>query len=134
MLNIHWKRVCYKQQVGKVWERFLRIRRNCHKLEDYDKYSNDRIEDYHRRVYPKEELMIAQLKARQKDRAQLFQQKPLKKKESMRTPLILTYDPANPDLRKILHKYWRLLNVKKTLFKDGPLIAYKRNRIISKWE
>ena len=86
---------------GGPFGEFLRIRRNCHNIIDFEIHSNSRISDYQRRGYPLKDLLAAQERARTADREQLLKENTEKKKErerknKNRIPLILTYNPANP--------------------------------------
>ena len=51
-----------------------------------------------------------------------------------RVPLILTYNPANPNVAKIIAKHWHILQLSercKLTFKKKPIIAYRRCKNIS---
>ena len=98
---------------GGPYGEFLRIRRNCQKMEDYDKHSLQRVKDYERRGYPTKDLVEAREKARNQDREQLLLPKPKqrKKKDSERIPLLVTYNPGNPNFQAILDKHWHLLQL-----------------------
>ena len=64
------------------------------------------------------------------DRHRLFHGSGKDTKKSDRVPLIMTYNPANPDMKKIIDKHWNILQLcnKKEAFKEKPLISYRRNR------
>ncbi len=115
-------------KTGGPYGEFLRIRRNCTKLEDYDKHSLLRMQDYQRRGYPENILTEARNKARNLDRKTLFQKKDKTNKNSGRIPCILTWNPANPDMKSILDKHWHLLELcdNKEAFAQKPLISYRR--------
>ena len=113
---------------------FLRIRRNCHKLEDYDKHSILRVKDYQMRGYPLEKLEEAREKVRTLDRETLLKPKPkAKDKKKSRIPLIVTFNPGLPNLRSIIDKHWHILELsqKKGAFKDKAIIAYRRSKNLS---
>ena len=81
---------------GGPYGEFLRIRRNCTLNTDYETHSKKRVEHYAKRGYPRTLLNEAKDKAQNQDRSQL--------------PLVMTYNPANPDFSKILRKHWPLMN------------------------
>ena len=69
-------------------------------------------------------------KAMNKDRKEL-----LKCKEpaihGQRTPFVTTYNKHLPDIKSVFEKTWNILQInpkQATLFKDKPVIAYKRNQ------
>ncbi len=118
-------------KTGGPYGEFLRIRRNCQKIDDYDKHSRLRVNDYERRGYPTDLLEEARLKARNLNRHDLLKQKTKSTpKEKDRVPLIMTHNPANPNMRSIIDKHWHLLELctKKEAFKEKPLISYRRNK------
>ena len=121
---------------GGPYGEFLRIRRNCQKIEDYDRHSELRVSDYRRRGYPIEDLIKAQKRAREMDRQSLLRKTNKKEKKTRMSnsiPLIVTYNPANPNLHKIIEKYWPLIQRSKykDAFKEKPLISYRRNKNIA---
>ncbi len=121
-------------KTGGPFGEFLRIRRNCHKLEDYDKHSEQRVRDYQRRGYPTELLEESRQKARALDRNDLLKTKDkTKSKKDDRVPLIITHNPANPNMRAIIDKHWHLLQLcsKKEAFQEKPLISFRRNKNLS---
>ncbi len=119
-------------KTGGPYGEFLRIRRNCHKIEDYDKHSKQRVKDYERRGYPTKLLEEAREKARRANRDALLDNTRGKKKDNTqdRVPLIVTYNPSNPDLRSMVDKHWHLLQLcsNKEAFKEKPLVSYRRNK------
>ena len=50
-----------------------------------------------------------------------------------KAPLVVTYNPANPDFNQILKKHWPILELSKRreAFKDGPMVAYRRPKNIA---
>ena len=117
-------------KTGGPYGEFLRIRRNCFKLEDYDKHSEQRVKDYERRGYPTKLLEESRTKARNMDRATLLADKQKEENSKKRVPLVITHNPANPNLKQIIDKHWHLLQLcsKKDAFKEKPIIAYKRTK------
>ncbi len=89
---------------GAPYSEFLRIRRNCHHIADFELYSAKRIEDYLRRGYPIDELVMAQTRARNANRKDLLEPKIKHKGNNDRVPLILIYNPANPNMNQIINQ------------------------------
>ncbi len=119
---------------GGPYGEFLRIRRNCQRLEDYDKHSLQRVKDYERRGYPTKDLVEAREKARNQDREQLLiPKRKQKKKESDRIPLLVTYNPGNPNFQAILDRHWHLLQLcnNKEAFSEKAMVAYRRPKNFS---
>ena len=85
---------------GGPYGEFLRIRRNCQKIEDYDKHSLQRVKDYERRGYPTQLLIEARAKARSRDRDDLLSTAKQKETKPKRIPLLVDYNPANPNFQK----------------------------------
>ena len=118
---------------GGPYGEFLRIRRNCHKIEDYDRHSLLRVQDYERRGYPTDLLTEARLKARDQDRNALLTPKGKRDKNPGRVPLIVTYNPGNPNFQKIIDKHWHLLELcsNSAAFKEKAMVTYKRPKNLS---
>ena len=46
-------------------------------------------------------------------------------------PLVTTYNPATPNLKKILMKYWHLISDNRSLaaiFPNAPIVAYQKDK------
>ena len=102
---------------------FLRLRRNCTNVEDFLLHSEARIQDYIRRGYPRDILQESLNTALNKNRAELLQNVKSKPQKSQRVPLVVTFNPANPNFASILRKYWPLLDLSKkckVAFKEPP--------------
>ena len=122
-------------KTGGPYGEFLRIRRNCHKIEDYERHSEQRVKDYERRGYPTNMLEQARDKARRADRNALLGNTRARNKEKNqdRVPLIVTYNPSNPDFKSMIDRHWHLLQLcpSRDAFKEKPLISYRRSMNIS---
>jgi len=123
---------------GGPYGEFLRLRRNCTNMCDFEKHAESRVRDYIARGYPEKDLLAAKEKAKAKDRKELLKPKKKqvltnKEKNKMRPVLVLTYNPANPNMKQILDKHWHLIEKSKFgfLFPEKPLIAYRRAKNIS---
>ena len=113
---------------------FMRLRRNCTNVEDFLLHAEARKSDYIRRGYPRDILQQSLEKALNKNRAELLQKVKKTPKKSNRVPLVVTFNPANPNFASILGKYWPLLGLSKkckTTFSEPPMVAYRRNKNLS---
>ena len=91
-----------------------------------------------RRGYPEKEVKKAAQKAFKLNRQSLLAPKgpsnKTNKRNLDRVPLIVTYNPANPNIGAIITKHWKLLDLSKKckeIFTKKPIIAYRRNKNIS---
>ena len=118
---------------GGPFGEFLRIRRNCHQLVDFEKHASRRLSYYLRWGYPIKDLERALDKARKADRNTLLTEKIPSGNKKERIPLILTFNPANPKLKYIINKHWHLVEkcINKDIFPEKPIIAYRRNKNLS---
>ncbi len=117
-------------KTGGPFGEFFRIRRNCHKLTDFDRHANARMTDYIRWGYPKTDIEGAKDKARQTKRETALLDKKNTKSKNQRIPLILAFNPANQNMNKIIEKHWHLIGkcINKDVFLEKPLITYRRNK------
>ena len=91
---------------------------------------------YEYRGYPETVLNPSLERAKNVKRDTLFKvksqkQTPMKK----RIPLVITYNPKNPDVHKIIRDSWPILQSSercRQIFKEFLLIAYRRNNNLSK--
>ena len=110
---------------------FLRIKRNCTKDADFEKHAEDMKRHYADRGYPDDIIQKAYEKARQRDHHDLIHGTPPPREKNSRIPRVLTYNPLNPNLMKLIKKNWHILHHSpdcKELFPDKPMLAYRRNR------
>ena len=113
---------------GGPYGEFLRIRRNCTLDDDYETHSTKRVEHYTQRGYPRTLLAEAKNKAQVKDRRQLLSHTGQRDQtRSERIPLVVTYNPANPDFVKIL----QLSKKCQEAFTEFPMVSYRRNKNLS---
>ena len=118
---------------GGPYGEFLRIRRNCNLTDDYEINAQKRTEDYLRRGYPRKLLNESKAKALNQNRTTLLNKAGTQntKEKSKRVPLVVTYNPANPNFLKIIKKHWPLLSLSdkcREAFTKLPVIAYRRNK------
>ncbi len=121
-------------KIGGPYGEFLRIKRNYNKIEDYaKKHSEKRISDYMRRGYPRELLIEAHKKARKLDKDKLLNPTNKKPRNKDTNPLVVTFNPANPNVHKLLQRHQHILELykDKDAFPPKPLIAYRRPKNLS---
>ncbi len=89
-----------------------------------------RMTDYIRQGYPKSDIERAKDKARQTTGETALLDKKHTKSKNLRIPLILTFNPANPNMNKIIEKHWHLIgkSINKDVILEKPLITYRRNK------
>ncbi len=90
-------------KTGGPFGEFLRIRRNCNRIADYEKHSKDRMIDYRRRGYPMKMIKKAQRQVQILNRDSLLTPR--------NNPLVVTFNPANPNFHKILEQHWHILQL-----------------------
>ena len=109
---------------------FLRLRRNCTNFTDFIAHAKKRKRDYLERGYPENILNNALEKAILTERESLLQKNGNKNKKRLeRVPLVIDYNPANPNFNKIIEKHWSLLDLSKKCkdtFALKPIISYRR--------
>ncbi|MCP3929589.1 MAG: hypothetical protein GY705_10855, partial [Bacteroidetes bacterium] len=113
------------------YSQFLRVRRICSKLTDYDRHIKDMSTHFIRRGYPIDLLCPAAIKARRVDRNSLINPivSTVKNKSAERSILVTTFDPKSDPLKEIVHNNWNLLGKSVTthkLHERNPLLAYRR--------
>ena len=115
---------------------FLRVRRNCTLISDYDKHSLMLKDKYIKRGYPEQLVENSRQKARKLDRAPMLNPDRSKtpneknKKDDNVVPLILTYHPSNYQVKKIINDNWGLLKFSDKCLEvlpERPLFATRRN-------
>ena len=110
----------------------LRVKRICSDEEEYKTSIKQLKESFLKRGYRNEEINQQLDRANNVERDSLFESKT--KTPNNRVMLITKYNRTNPDLKKILDKHWHLLQLDDKLgevFKEPPMIAYRKNRTIS---
>ncbi len=109
---------------------FLRVRRICSKLEEFDKSSMELSAHFIRRGYPEKLVREAYLKARQKNRDDLLNQPTKNKKKSDGLFFITTFNPQNPPIRESIKKNWPILadnaSTRQTLLPKQVTFGYRR--------
>ena len=117
---------------GGPFGQFLRIRRNCTLLSDYDKHSEYIKKKYLERGYPVALVESSRSRARSYDRATLINPDRIKKpnKDENVLPLVLTHHPSNHVVKEIIMNNWGMLQYSdlcKAALPEKPLFATRRN-------
>ena len=106
----------------------LRLRRICSTDEAFNNRCNELTEYLVKRGY-KHDFIRRQIK-RATDIPRITALRPSKKRSNCdRVPFVLTYNPALPNINKIIQKNFNLLLSStrcKNVFKDHPIIAFRR--------
>ncbi len=102
------------------YSQLLRVKRICSKNEDCERHQENILGHYRRRGYPPQVLANNREKAKNN-------QPP--RTQSGRMPLVLTYNPCNPNIIGIFKKHWDVLSVSpmcSEIFQELPMLAHKR--------
>ena len=91
------------------YSQFLRIRRICTNISDYDRHIVTLSTHFLRRGYPMDLLEAAAIKARRLDRPSLLTPKDVTEKDSDQVILVTTYEPSRDILRDIIKENWDYL-------------------------
>jgi len=115
------------------YSQFLRIRRICSKLDDFDRNAASIAQHFIRRNYPPHQIEDALIKVRRKSREELLlpPTKPTKQGFSPDLYLISTFDPETTPLKDIVLENWPLLgrtNNTDTIFSKRIIHGYRRNK------
>ena len=118
------------------YSQFLRLCRNCFQDTDFEKHANDMKSHYLNRGYPQNVIDEAYTRAKPKNHYDLIHTATPDNSQtkSNRIPLILPFNPGNPDVMKIIKKHWHLLHYSekcKELFPEPPLLAHRRSPNLS---
>ena len=108
---------------------FLRIRRICTKDTDFNREARALLFAYLKRGYPLNILEEHLQKASGFSQDELLE--PKTKIQEDKQVVILDYNPGNPDIMQIIHKYWPLISSSRTLgkiFPSSPLGAFRRQK------
>ena len=109
---------------------FLRIRRICARLEDFEGHAQMLVSHFRRRHYPAALLEEALDKARQEDRRRLLFPQALEAvSDRDKVFLITTYHPTDHTLREIVKRNWELLGRNRSthhLFEKKLVVGYRR--------
>ncbi len=117
------------------YSQYLRIKRNCTSHEDYLTQATKMTGHYQHRGYPQALLDLNRHKADQITRTTLLQPKAQANvgdhpPAPSILPLILTHNPRNPDIRRIVMRHWPTLalsNRAPTLYQTPPIFGHRRS-------
>ncbi|XP_042333917.1 uncharacterized protein LOC121936109 [Sceloporus undulatus] len=106
------------------YSQFLRLRRNCSGLMEFDKHAKTLIEQFVVRGYPKKSLKQAYFKVRRMERRSLFVKK---EREGIQTRMLIpiTFNGNTRHIQNAILKYWNLLQDVPGC-SNKPLFVYKR--------
>ena len=120
------------QKLAGPFSQFLRIRRICSNLSDYDKHAKNLTGYYIRRGYPQNILLQSLEKARETNRDSLLQQKNKVAEQNNHIPFVLTHDRDTHHFKKAIIQLWPLLKITHPqLFPEPPMFAMKIGNKIS---
>ena len=91
------------------YSQFLRIRRLCSNISDFDTKVIDMGKHFIRRGYPKSIVEDSMIRARRQDRNALLHPEPKAKSGTNQTFLITTFHPHFPEVRSIIDSNWDML-------------------------
>jgi hypothetical protein len=110
-----------------AYSQFLRLRRNCTNINDYERHAKNLTEAYVSRGYKLPELISSREKVKNLNREELLQVKEKTKSDNL--VCTLPYNLRNVDAKKIILDNWHILSEAphlEDLFKDPPTFGYTR--------
>ncbi len=117
------------------FSQFLRIRRICTEISEFDKSAALIAKHFLRRGYPIEIIEQSLIKARRLDRSLLLDKPPTQSSqqtsEEQKFFLITTYNPASPHFRDIVSKNWDILKTSDDtnfLANSRTIFGFRRNQ------
>jgi peptide-methionine (R)-S-oxide reductase len=113
------------------YSQFLRIRRICTNLEEFDKHSANIFTHFLRRGYPPEIVILALIRARRQERKTLLSatKDSTKNKNDQNLFLITTFNPMPNTLKQIVSNNWDLMSRSKStrmLADTNIIFGYRR--------
>jgi hypothetical protein len=115
------------------YSQFLRVRRICSKIDDYEKHVINMSKHFLRRRYPIELLEEAAILARRQDRELLLDQQRKPKEKQDDVFLITTYHPTDSGVVDVVKKNWDILGKSPTtqfIQQKRLLCGYRRPKNI----
>ena len=114
------------------FSQFLRVRRNCTKLEDFEKHGMTLVNHFTKRGYPLVDLFKAYIKVRDLDRQTLIFPAPKENKEPNEQPLVATstWHPTDHIFPNTVKTNWRSMGdpATKNLFEKPPKMGFRRQK------
>ncbi len=114
---------------GLPYSQFLRIRRLCSNITDFETKVQDMASHFIRRGYPTELVTNAICKAREQDRTMLLNPPPKLKSQPQQTFLITTFHPQYSEFRNVIQTNWEMLGKSgytSDIFEHKYITGYKR--------
>ena len=112
------------------FSQFLRIRRICSSLTDFDKHVLQYSEHFLKRGYPPKLIEEAAIKARHTPRHELLQyQRTESTSQDVANILVTTFHPHTDELRNIVTQHWDMLgrnNTTRKIHQKGLMVGYRR--------
>jgi hypothetical protein len=133
-----WHSSCHPKHTFNsiTWSQTLRHRRICATDHLYDEATRRMKEHFTNRGYNPDFIQRNINKAKQMNRNDLISKTSTTQKKPVgRIPLTITYNPALPNLSRIIHRHWGLIiqdTEAKKAIQETPFIAYKQPRNIKK--
>ena len=109
---------------------FLRLRRNCHFDDDFNRHADAMTQHYLKRGYPQDLITQSRHRAFAVLHHDLIHKPVTKRATNNRLPIVLTYNLTNPDIIGLVTKFWPILQTSvkgAILFKDPPVRAFRRS-------
>ena len=91
------------------YSQFLRVRRICTRVENFERHVLMLGLNFLRRGYPEELVIEAALSTRDLDRKTLLQLKERKQELDDKVTFVTTFHPSDRQLRHIVSSYWAIL-------------------------
>ena len=107
----------------------LRLLRTNSVKENFDKYKRDFKQRLCNRGYPTALVDKILTEVQFSDRTEDLRNKTKKEKEML--PFVTTYNPATPNLKKILMKHWHIIQQQPKLahiFNQPPIVSYRKEK------
>lgn len=109
----------------------IRLKRICSENKDYLRHRKELKQQLRRRGYSSRYIEKQLVKVDKLERKDVLKYKSRKEDKKKRVPLVLTFSKQLPDVHKIVKKHMNILHNSeemKTVFKDPPIVAYKRDQ------
>jgi hypothetical protein len=114
------------------YSQFLRVRRICSNITDYDKHACDLATSFHKRGYPPDIVEKAMIQVRRLNRNDLLHPPPKTDNKDAHQNLFLvtTFNPGNKIAKDIVQDNWQIIgrtNTTATLHSKDIIFGHRRN-------
>ncbi|CAH2300460.1 Hypothetical predicted protein, partial [Pelobates cultripes] len=99
---------------------FLRLRRNCTQLENFEEQANTLKNKFMEKDYPEKALLENINEVKNKNRDELLKYKLKSKNDSISLPIIFNFNNKSKEIQKIIRKHWHILEHDEKLSKIIP--------------